>query len=133
MPSEDTPKKDSKNIAEQVKYLTGDFYEKIKCKKLQSPDREFYDEVVYLGDVENLEGEHGKLLTQLSLKDRFIFDQQHLGFYYNDDPECRKKYDLDETKNYLLMLNGVDAMASHVELVKVTESMPNDLMYTINR
>ena len=52
--------------------------------------------MIYLGSKEDLDGENGKLLTLLSQIDRFSFDQQRLGFYWNDDKECWKKYGLDE-------------------------------------
>ena len=43
------------------------------------------------------------MLGQLSQIDRYTFDQQRIGFYWNDDKECFKQYNLDEEKMYLLM------------------------------
>ena len=88
--------------------------------------------MIYLGSKEDLDGENGQLLTLLSQIDRFSFDQQRLGFYWNDDKECWKKYGLDEDKKYLLMLNGLNSIESHVELSDDGNHSPNDLMFAIN-
>jgi len=52
-------------------YLTGDFYEEISCDQFQAEDRHYYDEVVFLGNAESLEGRNGHILTQLSKLDRY--------------------------------------------------------------
>ena len=56
------------------------------------------------------------MLALISELDRYHFEQQHVGFYYTDDKECWKKFDLDENKNYLLMLNGHNSIESHIEI-----------------
>ena len=38
--------------------------------------------------------------------DRFTFDEQRVGHFYNTDPECRRLRDLDPETNYLIYYNG---------------------------
>jgi len=72
---EDTPQQDAESFAALVRYLTGEYYTKLSCDEMQADDREFYDEVVYLGEADDLYGDNGKLLELLSMTDRFNFDQ----------------------------------------------------------
>lgn len=63
--------------------------------------------------------------------DKFSYDQQRVGFYWNDDPECKKEFGLEEDKDYVLMLNGINSMESHIDLSEVNID-PDELMLSIN-
>ena len=73
---------------------------------------------MFLGTKKDIESEGGKLLMHLSQIDRFTFDQQKVGYFWNDDPKCFEKYDLDPKRMYLLMLNGENAIESHIPLTE---------------
>ena len=111
--------------------MTGDFYTKIACSELQADDREFYDEVVFMGSEEDLAKHNGEMLALLSMTDRFHFDQQRVGFFWNDEPECRTQYGLSEDKKYLMMLNGLNSLESHLELTGEHHKI-EDLLYLVN-
>ena len=52
--------------------------------------RQFYDEVVYFGSANDLSTDgKAKLINKFSMVDRYQYDQQRAGFYYNSDPDCR--------------------------------------------
>lgn len=55
-------------------------------------DRRRPDIVVYLGDEKLIESgdKEAQEIVNLSMMDRYNFDEQRVGFYINDDPECRK-------------------------------------------
>ena len=38
--------------------------------------------------------------------DRYQFDEQRIGFYYNEDESCRKERGLDKDKSYIVWYNG---------------------------
>ena len=81
---------DALSIGKQVRYLTGEFFKPIACSSIQAEDRENFDEVVFMGEATDLADEGGNLLGRLSQIDRYTFDQQRIGFYWNDDKECFK-------------------------------------------
>ena len=83
---------------------------------MQAEDREYFDEVVFLGEATDVADEGGRLLEKLSQIDRYTFDQQKIGFYWNDDKECFKKYNLDPENLYLLMLTGNNPSANAIPL-----------------
>jgi len=122
---------EEKKFAGLMRNLTGEYYTKISCDKLQAEDREFYDEVVFLGDEKDLANHNGEMLSLLSQIDRFTYDQQRIGFYWNDEPECKKQFDLEEDKPHLLMLNGLNSIESNIALTGEYHD-PYDLMYMIN-
>ena len=84
-----------------------------------------------MGSENDLKDHYGATLELLSQSDRYLFDQQRIGFYWNDDPACKKQFDLEEDKRYLLMLNGLNSVESHIELSEDLYEI-EDLMYIIN-
>ena len=63
--------------------------------------------MVYFGPKDQLkEGGNADTLPTVSMIDRYKFDDQRAGFFYNSDPECRKERDLDPEKSYVIMYNG---------------------------
>jgi len=90
-----------------VRELTGDFMSEIQCDQIQAEDRDYHDELVFFGSKDEV-SDAGKFdfLNTVSMIDRFTQDEQPMGFYYVVDPECRTKYGLDESKNFVVILNG---------------------------
>ena len=48
--------------------------------------------------------------------DRYEFDEQRIGYFYNSDPECRKARDLDEDKSYVVFFNGEESIPYILEV-----------------
>ena len=130
--AEETPEEDAATFGHLIRFLTGEYYEPIECDAMQADDRDFYDEVIYLGSEESLKGDHAMMLQTISQLDRFNFDQQRIGFYTNFDKECWKKYGLETDNNYLLMLNGLNSIESHLVLDEEVFQLPHELLYAIN-
>ena len=42
--------------------------------------------------------------------DRYKWDDQRAGFFYNDEPECREARDLDPEKSYIVMYGGENSI-----------------------
>ena len=112
-----------------MRELTGEFVTEIECKKIQDPNRFNYDEVIYLGSQKHLFKEGGMVsaLKQASKWDKYSFDLQRNGFFFNDQPDCRRERDLDPDEPYIIWYNG-DQIEPLV--VKVEETIEADrLMY----
>ena len=45
-----------------------------------------------------------------SMIDRYQFDEQRVGFYYNSEPECREKRGLDKDKSYIIFYHGENSV-----------------------
>ena len=50
--------------------------------------------------------------------DRYSFDEQRVGFFYNEDPECRKLRGLEEHKKYIILFNGENSIPIVLEIDK---------------
>ena len=50
--------------------------------------------------------------------DRYEFDEQRIGYFYNSDPECRKARDLDEDKSYVVFFNGEESIPYILEVTE---------------
>jgi len=62
--------------------------------------------------------------------DRYNFDEQRVGFFYNADPECRKARDLDPKKKYIVIFNGENSIPSILEFGKDNIDL-NRLFYEV--
>ena len=114
--SED-PKVNEETFALIVRELTGEWILPVKCEMIQNEKRFFYDEVVYFGPVDELkEGGRAHKLNEASMVDKFKFDLQRNGFFYNEDPECRKARDLEEDKSYIVWYNGENSIPYIIEI-----------------
>ena len=91
-----------------MRELTGEFVTEIECKKIQDPNRFNYDEVIYLGSQKQLFKEGGLVsaLKYTSMWDKYSFDLQRNGFFFNDQPDCRRERDLDPDEPYIIWYNG---------------------------
>ena len=75
---------------------------------------------------------YARMLEGLSLFDKYNFDQQKVGFFWNNDPECKKEFGLDEEERYLLMLNGINSIESHFHFEPLTYYSAETLMMEVN-
>ena len=100
-----------------VRELTGDWIAPIECMKIQEEERFFHDEVVFFGKLEEL-GPTGKVhaLQEASMLDKYKFDQQRAGFFFIEDPECRKIRSLEEDKQYIVWYNGASSIPYIIEI-----------------
>ena len=74
-------------LAQIIRELTGEWIHYVECDDIQGEDRTFFDEMVFFGDKEDLEGEGiAANLVTLSMVDRYGFDEQRVHILYNDDP-----------------------------------------------
>ena len=88
-----TVKEHEESMAKIVRQFTGDWFTVVSCDKIQHPKRRNYDEVVYFGPRADLaRGGAAELFTQLSIIDRYNFDEQFASFLVNEDPSCRTKF-----------------------------------------
>ena len=46
--------------------------------------------------------------------DRYHVDQDRAGFFYVEDPECRKQMKLDPEKRYIVFYNGEASIPSYL-------------------
>ena len=58
--------------------------------------------------------------------DRYQFDEDRAGFYYVEDPDCRKAKELDHTKKHVGFYNGEGAIPYHLTFGK--DEIPYDRM-----
>ena len=54
--------------------------------------------------------------------DRYSFDEQRVGFYFNSDPQCKKLRDLDPVKDYIVIYNGENSVPS-IHIVEDEDSV----------
>ena len=114
---DEKPELNYSTFAAIVRELTGDWVLPIECEKIQDEKRFFYDEVVYFGPADELkEGGRVAQLNETSLIDKYKFDVQRSGFFYNEDPECRKARDLDGDKPYIVWFNGENSVPYIIEI-----------------
>jgi len=65
--------------------LTGDWYMEQECENISRWARASYDEIIYLGDKEDLEPEGvAAAFASVSKLDKYNFDEGRYGFYYNE-------------------------------------------------
>ena len=103
--------KNEEFFASIVRELTGDWVTKIECGMIQHKNRRTPDEVIYFGPESDLEkGGDAELVTQLSVMDRYNFNEQRASFGVNDSPDCRKQFDLDENKRFIAFLSENEAI-----------------------
>ena len=109
--------KNHETFAAIVRELTGDWVNPMSCDKIQSPDRFYYDEVVYFGSLSELE-EGGKVdgMNKASMIDRYQFDEGRVGFFHNEDEKCRKERNLQEDKSYIAWFNGENSVPYILEV-----------------
>ena len=113
----DEAKDAEEHLALIIQELSGDWFTEIECSEIQAETRFFYDEVVYMGDPEDLKADgSAEILNTMAMVDRYNFDQQRAGFYYNSDPKCRSEHDLEEEKKYVVYYNGVNSLPYHLTL-----------------
>lgn len=96
----ETPEEDELLFAMIVNELTAGFIRPITCDDIhntrysQSPtgvNTRIVDDVIYFGAKEDFEdGNAVEELMTLAIMDKYNFDEQFAGFYYNEDPACRK-------------------------------------------
>lgn len=100
-------KENEESLAKIVRQYTGDWFTVVKCNQIQHEKRRNFDEVVYFGPKADLEkGGDAALLRQLSIIDRYNFDEQFVSFLVNEDPSCRTKFQLNDENRHILFLNG---------------------------
>ena len=117
-----------------VRELTGEWVLPIECQKIQSETRFFYDEVVYFGPADELkEGGRVHSLNDASMIDKYKFDIQRTGFFYNEDPECRKERELEGDKPYIVWYNGVNSVPFIIEIADEPISLHRVLYETTIR
>ena len=118
-------------FAEIVRELTGDWVHPIKCDDIQGENRWYFDEVVYLGAKKDF-AEDGPLsfLNTASMVDRYSYDEQRVGFFYNEDKECRRLRDLDVDKNYIVFYNGENSIPFLLEPTNDEVTLPR-LIYEL--
>ena len=111
-----TTEENIENIALAVRELTGDWVNTISCEDILAPERYHYDQIVYFGQPSDLE-EGGKAfnLNWASMMDRYTFDEQRVGFFYNSDKECKEKKGLDKDKDFVVYFNGEYAIPYVIE------------------
>ena len=103
-------------FANYVALFTGDHINPIKCEDIQQEKRRFYDEFVYFGPKEDLlDGGKYNFITDVAIIDKFSFDEQMTGFWYNEDPQCRLDRELDGDKSYLVGFNGYNSVPHIIE------------------
>ena len=63
--------------------------------------------MIYFGPAEDVtvEGNKGHNLKFISIYEKYEFDEEHIGFFYNNETECANKYGLDEDKQYVVIFN----------------------------
>lgn len=61
--------------------------------------------------------------------DKYQFDEARNGFFYNEDPECRKLRGLDETKPYIVWYNGENSIPYIIELQDDSPVAAHRLLY----
>ena len=86
--------------------LTGDWVNEIGCDIRVHRDE---SKVVYFGSDQDLVlGGNADYFLETAIFDAFknSDNTNRIGFYFNEDPECRKAKDLDENKNYMIFYNG---------------------------
>ena len=123
----ETKEQNEELFAHIVRQLTGEWFQPIECDVILDLDRRRPDIVVYLGDEKLIESgdKEAQEIVNLSMMDRYNFDEQRVGFYINDDPECRKQLELDPETNYVAFYN-VDRKPDILQLGD--EEDPLDLM-----
>ena len=109
-----------------VNSLTGEWVNHTECEDIQSPRRLFFDEMIYFGPEEDLKT-FADSVEIIAKYDRYIFDAQRVGFYWNDDPECRKRFNLEEG-NWVVMFNGeYSEQPIGIEIDEDHKAKPDDL------
>ena len=48
--------------------------------------------------------------------DRYQFDEQRVGFFFNEDESCREKRNLDKDKSYIVWYNGENSVPYIIEI-----------------
>lgn len=61
--------------------------------------------------------------------DKYQFDEQRNGFFYNEEPECRKLRGLEEEKSYIVWYNGDSSIPFILELVDEAPIDTHRLLY----
>ena len=61
-----------------------------------------------------------KGLNDVAIMDRYTMIAERAGFYYNEDPECRKRYNLIGKRNYIVIYNGMDSRPKEYDLTGQT-------------
>ena len=70
-------------------------------------------------------------MNELSMMDRYNFDEQRVGFFYNEDPNCAKElYDLDPQKVYIVFAMG-DAKPE-IMVVNEDDITLQQMIFTMN-
>ena len=64
--------------------------------------------------MDDPKSQYVKLLEGVAIADKYGFDQQRVGFYYNTDAECKKEFGFEEDGRYLMMLTGIHQLESHI-------------------
>ena len=115
-----------------VKDLTGDWFSEVKCEDIQGSNRRYYDQIIWFGPKADLEEEGGAvIMNELSMIDRYNFDEQKIGFFYNEDPKCPKElFDLDPTKVHVVFLMG--NAPPEVMVVNEDDITLQQLIFTMN-
>ena len=100
-----------------VKELSGDWFNEIACEDIQAESRFFFDELVYFGDAADLERGAGfDYLIQASMTDRYNYDHQRVGFYYNTSEECHESHGHDSKKKHIAIFNGDNSLPITIEI-----------------
>ena len=80
-------------LAIKLKSLTGDWVSEINCSDIGAEGRAYQDQVLYFGPESDLDYDavaKASKLRDASIIDKYEFNEQHIGFYYNSDKECAK-------------------------------------------
>jgi len=92
-------------LADIVKELTGDWVKPLECKRIQALDRVYHDEVVFFGELEKAQA-----LEEVSMLDRYQFDEGRVGFFHNNDEACRKKHGVPAEGEFAVFYNGENSL-----------------------
>ena len=79
------------HLALMIRSLTGDWYPEMTCDELQAEDRLFYDELIYLGEADDLvEGSFADTMNWVAMNEKYTVTSNQAGFGYVTDPACRE-------------------------------------------
>lgn len=65
------------------------------------------------------------------MTDIYTYDQQKVGFFYNDSNDCKKEMNLDESKRHIVFYNGLNSIPYHFTMED--DHITHDhLMFSLN-
>ena len=103
------------------------------CDELQAEDRPFYDELIYMGEANDLaEGSFAETMNWVAMNEKYSMNSNQAGFGYVSDPACRESHGLDADSNSIMILTGFNSLPVHMTLQKDLEIMREMLSFELN-